>query len=243
MEYSNVDTNLLKQIGFSESESQTYLALLRLRNAHAGKISKSSQLNRTTTYDALNRLIEKGLVTQAITNNRRTFQPIHPSQILERVKNMEETAKEIIPELTKLYDSSEKPVEETVVYCGRKGIKHILFDILKCKEYVGMGFSRYFLENMKHDFISFQKRKKELKTKARVILAESARDTEEVKIGFSNVKYIPDEYASITTSFAYGNQVAYIIWMQTPIATVITSEIVAQSYRNNFELMWKVAKP
>ena len=46
----------LQKIGLNLNEAKIYLALLELGEAQAGKISKESQINRTTTYDGLERL-------------------------------------------------------------------------------------------------------------------------------------------------------------------------------------------
>ncbi|MEK6902856.1 MAG: helix-turn-helix domain-containing protein, partial [archaeon] len=200
----NIDR--LKELGLTESESRTYVALLRMRHVHAGKISKAAQLNRTTTYDALERLIEKGLVTHVIESNRKTFQPVHPSKLIDRAKNMEETASEIVPELIKMYDEYGQPAEDAAMYRGKKGIKSILSDMLRFPDYVAMGPHGPFFETMKHDFISFQKRKIERGVKPRVILDESGRGTTEVQIGVAEFRFIPDKYAPFTHSFAYGDQ-------------------------------------
>ena len=96
---------------------------------------------------------------------------------------------------------------------------------------------------MQHDFIIFQKQKKTLKINSRVILSESSRKTETVKVAFANFKYIPDEFSAPTTTFIYEDKTAIIIWGETPVATLIKSKEVAKSYKNYFEMLWKIAKP
>ena len=96
---------------------------------------------------------------------------------------------------------------------------------------------------MKHDFELFQKRKKELKINAKVILSKSSRKTEQVKIAYTKFRYIPDKFASPTTTFVYGDKTAIIIWGETLIANLITSKEVADSYRKYFGLLWKEATP
>ncbi|OGI65348.1 hypothetical protein A2647_05305 [Candidatus Nomurabacteria bacterium RIFCSPHIGHO2_01_FULL_40_24b] len=232
----------LEQLGLNKNEAKIYLALLELTEAQAGKLSKKTQINRTTIYDSLERLIEKGLVSYTIQANKKVFHPTKPEKILENLRLQEKIAQEILPELNSiLKETIEK--EESDIHKGRKGIRSVLFDILNYKEYVAFGSSGNFLEIMQHDFEIFQKRKKELKIKARVILGESDRETESVKKAFSIFRFIPDEFSSPTTTFVYGNSTAIIIWGETPIATVIQSKDVAFSYLNHFNLMWKQAKP
>jgi len=230
----------LKRIGFSETESKIYIVLLELGQAQAGEISKKSQVNRTTTYDALERLIEKGFVKYFVTANKKIFKPVSPDKIIEYIKEQEKTAEDILPELKKLYKSL-KDKEEFNIYQGRKGSRSILFDILKYKKYVAYGSRGRFLEIMKHDFISFQNRKKEKKIKARVVINKSSRKSESVKIAYTKFKFIPDEYTGPSTTFVYGNYVAVMIWGENPTAMVIKSKGIAESYKNYFEFLWKTA--
>lgn len=236
-----MDTGKLQRIGFHINEAKIYLVLLKLGSAQAGKISKEAQINRTTIYDSLERLIEKGLVTYIIEANRKVFKPVAPEKILDQLKEKQKTVEEILPELNKLLKESREK-EESDIYRGRKGIRSILNDILKYKEYIAFGSSGRFLEIMKHDFVLFQKRKKELKINSKVILSESSRKTEQVKLAYTNFKYIPDEFSSPTTTFVYNNKTAIIVWSEVPIATLIISKEVSDSYRNYFNLLWKIAK-
>ena len=234
--------NKLKKLGLNRNEAGIYLALLDLKECQAGLLSKKAQINRTTTYDALERLIEKGLVKYIIHANRKLFQPVNPEVLLKNIQAQEKIAKEILPGLQKRFKNI-KEKEESSIYCGKKGIKSILQDILKHKEYLAFGSRGKFLEIMKHDFIAFQKRKKELKINSKVILSESAKNSEQVKIAYAKFRFIPDEFSSPTTTFIYGNQAVIIIWGETPIATLIKSKEVRESYSNYFKFLWGQAKP
>lgn len=236
-----MDLTSLQKLGLNLNEAKIYFALLELGQAQAGEISKKTQINRTTVYDSLERLIQDGLVTFVISANKKVFRPVAPKKLLDQVIEKESTIKEILPELESLFTQS-KEKEETDIYKGRKGIKSILDNILKCREYVAFGSSGKFLEIMQHDFIMFQKRKKELKINSRIILSESSRRTETVRVAYAHFKYISDEFSAPTTTFIYENKIAIIIWSEVPVATVIKSKEVALSYKNYFELLWKKAQ-
>lgn len=236
-----MDADKLQRLGLSRNEAKIYLALLELGEAQAGLLSKKTQINRTTTYDALERLLEKGLISYAIQAGRKGFKAAPPEKLIENLQEQQRAGEEIIPELQKICGSS-KEQEGSAIYEGRKGIKSILQDILKCKEYIAFGSSGKFLEIMKHDFIAFQRRKKERSIRARVILNESARKSETVSFAYTQFRYIPDLYATPTSTFVYGDHSAIIIWGENPVAIVINSKAVAKSHRSYFELLWKQAK-
>lgn len=233
--------NQLPKIGLTNTETKVYLALLRIGASQAGIISKESEINRTTTYDALERLIEKGLVKYNISANKKVFSPVAPNRLLDQIKEKERAIEEALPELNKLFEQT-KEKQESNIYRGIKGIRSILNDILSFKKYVAFGSSGRFIDIMKHDFYLFQKRKKDLKIKARVILSKSDKKTEQVKVAYTQFRYIEDEFSSPTTTFVYDNKTVTIIWGEVPIATLISNKDVADSYRNHFEALWKVAK-
>ena len=236
-----MDSEKLIKLGFANTEAKIYLILLELNEAQAGLISKKSEINRTTTYETLEKLLKKGLITYTIQANKKVFKPMPPNRLLEYLKEQEKTAEELIPELDNLYKFP-KEKEETNIYQGKKGIKSILQDILHFKEYVALGSSGRFLEIMKYDFLNFQKRKQELKIKSRIILKESARKSESVKKAYASFKFIPDEYSAPTTTFVYGNHIAIMVWSEIPVATVMHNKELAVSFLHYFELLWRIAK-
>lgn len=232
----------LESLGLSKNEARIYLSLLSLGEAQAGKISKSAQINRPATYDALDRLTEKGLVSYHSSANRKVFKPAPPNKFNEQLKERKEIIDEVLPELNALFHGS-RAKEESEVFIGKKGIKSILNDILLYKKYVAFGSSGMFLEVMKHDFISFQNRKREQKIDSRIVQAESARkNTELRKVAYASFKYLPDSLALPVTIIVYGSKVAILSWGNTPMATLMTSELVARSFQQYFEELWTLAK-
>lgn len=236
-----MDVSNLEKLGLNTNEAKIYLALLEIGQSQAGKISKKAQINRTSVYDTIERLIEKGLVTYVIQANKKVFQPVVPRKILERLKEQEKLAEEILPELEIIHKSSREK-EGSNIYKGKKGIKSIMWDILECKEYVAFGSGGQFLEVMGHDFLIFQKEKQKRKMKSRVILGESSRKQRIVTEAYAQFRFVDDKYMNPTTTWVYNDKIAIVIWSLTPIATVIQSKNAAKSYRSYFELLWQTAK-
>src|SRR3989338_10345709 len=109
-----MDTQILQEIGLSNTEVKVYLALLELGSALAGEITKKSEVNRTNVYDALERLIEKGLVTYVISANRKVFEPVNPEMLREILKDKQEKLSSVINELQLKYKTSRSKEEATI---------------------------------------------------------------------------------------------------------------------------------
>lgn len=236
-----VEIKELQSSGLSFNESKIYLILIKSGSLQAGEISKQTQVNRSVVYDCIQRLLEKGLVTFVIESKRKLFRPAAPEKLLARARDQQKIIEKIVPELNSLYKTS-KEKEDLNIYKGRKGIKSIMHDVLKVKEYVSFGSSGEFLDIMKHDFHWFQNMKKKLKIKSRVILSEALREKDISKKAAANIRFISDKYSTPSTTWIFNDKVAIVLWSQNPTAVVIDSSKVAKSYRSYFELLWKVSK-
>ena len=94
-----MDKKLLRGIGLAESEISVYSALLEMGSSKAGDLVNELSLHRSRIYDALNMLLEKGLVSYVIRNNVKYFEASDPEKLLTRVeeqkKMLDERKKEI----------------------------------------------------------------------------------------------------------------------------------------------------
>ena len=70
---------ILEEIGLSKNEAKIYLTLLDLGSATASKIADTSKMHRTTVYDALDRLVQKGIVSHIPIFNINLRSPFSPS--------------------------------------------------------------------------------------------------------------------------------------------------------------------
>jgi hypothetical protein len=58
----------------------------------------------------------------------------------------------------------------------------------------------------------------------------------------TEMRYLPKEYNSPMETHIYNNKVALILWQGTPVATVYNRPEMAVSMRNQFEMLWSIAK-
>lgn len=229
----------LQDLGFSPSEAHIYLTLLEIGPASAGEISKKTQINRTSTYQTIERMIAKGLVSFMRKGKRRIFQAIPAETLLSWQEEKTHLVQDIIPELQKISKHIE---EEAIVFKGRRGIRSIMNEILKCKEYVSFGSGGQFAEVMGHDFLLYQKEKQTRHIKSKVILGKSSKRKPIVTKAYAQFRFIDDKYMTPTTTWIYNDKIAIVVWTEIPIATLIKSRDVANAYRAYFELLWKSAK-
>ena len=228
----------LQELGLSEGEAEIYLALFKLTNASITQLAKKTGRHRTNIYDTIEKLKEKCLVSESITDNKRVFSAADPENLLNYLKEKEETANEIVQELHQFQKSLKNEIQ-VETYKGTAGLKSVFRDILReKKDYIGYGEGRRFMVILPIFYEQFRNKLEELGIATRLILKKG------IKIPFRKwlqIKYL--DYISPSTTFIYGDKVAIVIWQPFPTAIKITDKQVADSYRTYFEVMWKQAKP
>ena len=60
---------VLSELGLSEGEIKVYMALLKLGSSPVSALKEETKLHRTTIYDFIEKLLNKGLVNHVIKNN------------------------------------------------------------------------------------------------------------------------------------------------------------------------------
>ncbi len=118
----------LQEIGLSDKEAVTYLALLATENASVVELANKTKIKRPTVYVILETLAKKGLVSETTVGKKTHYQAEPPERLatfVERQKIvLDERAKrlrDIIPQIKSVQrESGERPVVE--YFEGKEGI-------------------------------------------------------------------------------------------------------------------------
>jgi len=227
----------LREAGLSKNESKVYLALLDIGPCLAGQISRKSGLHRRTVYDTTEMLIKKGLIGYILNNNRRVFEASDPNRIIEMIEEKKNVVAPVVEELKdKFVLVNEK--SETNFYKGKLGLKTIFEDQLNYSEILILGASPNAYDILQFYFKWYDQKRKKKKIRSKIISASKKIS----RVPMSEIRYLPKKYFNPLAINIYGDKVAIILWKKEPMGIVIKEKEVADSYRQYFELMWKVSK-
>ena len=123
----------LESIGFSANEIKVFLVLNDYGSNKAGRISKLAKIDRSSSYNALKSLIEKGLASYVSIGKVKWFQGTGPKRLLDFIKEQEDDIKQIIPLLDARHKAG-KIEGQVRLFKGIKGIKSIFLDIVRTKK-------------------------------------------------------------------------------------------------------------
>ena len=237
----------LREAGLSDAESSVYLALLEAGQTGAGSIIRKTGLHRATTYQVLQRLMEKGLVSSVVGKGMRYFSAASPRRLMDVLREREERLRQAMPGLEALSGEGGGR-QEITVYSGVRGIRSALDGMLeemgRGGTYYDFGVSGLFRKVLGPYFQVWQAEKRKRKITAYVIFNESLRgDKTFFREYYGRARFNPKEYSSLTDTMIYKDTVILLIWTaKPPVAIVIKNKVNAQSYLNQFRLMWKNAK-
>lgn len=242
----------LEKFGVSPNEAKVYLSLLNLGCTLAGKISEKATIHRRAVYDALNRLIGKGLVSFVIKAGKKYYEATNPEKLLEilkekeeDIKNKEKTIKKILPELISEYKQTKSKLEASI-YRGKEGLKTIMELILKeKKDWLSMGSTGKGPEILPYFLPGWHKRRLKLKIKYRGLIVDTPdgrkRAKEFLKIGLAEVKFLPKEIQNPQTIWIFGNKIAIIlVSIEQPIIFLIDNKDISNSFRDQFNWLWSL---
>lgn len=131
----------LNQLNLSDKEIAVYLTLLEHGNLSASEISNYSLLNRTTVYDNLKLLLQKGLAYSFIKKEIKYFTAATPEKLLDIIdrdlqkkQNIKKNLLEILPTLNTLYQTK---VSKTKIQIAdsNAGLKELYLSIYKGGKY------------------------------------------------------------------------------------------------------------
>lgn len=242
----------LSQIGFSEKEIAVYLALLELGKGTVSLIARRAGINRTTGYDILDSLVEKGLASISGKEPKQEYAAESPESIetyiAGEIKKRHEALKlaqdSLVPELKSLHNISGRP--RVRFYEGADGMQQVYEDTLTSHEpiraYATVDDMHAALPNY---FPKYYKRRAGAGIAIRAIipyteigLERSTKDKEESR----ESAFVPKENYYFSPEInIYDNKVMIASWREK-LGIIIESSEIADAMKKIYELSWAEAK-
>ncbi|MBI4450754.1 hypothetical protein HY642_02150 [Candidatus Woesearchaeota archaeon] len=243
---------ILEDLGFTTGEAKVYLALLELESTTLGPIVKKAGISRSKAYDILDRLVQKGVVSNVQRREGRTYQALPPETLLGYVEakkqvlvQEEKILREVLPQLQTF---APQPKVSVMVYTGFEGFKTMIdrtiAELKKGEVYEAMGISET-TQAMRHYARRIYEVQMEKKYIARSIFDEhGAYKIAERITPLHEIRVLPSGWNTPALFTVYRDTVGIHLGKEDSIISiVIKNQEIAHSFKTAFEAMWKVAKP
>lgn len=242
-----MDLSILEDLGLTPAEIKVYIALLEVGASSAGNILEKSRLQNSVVHRALNSLIEKGLISYIMEGRRKIYQATDPDNFYTFIEDKKKRFEQILPQLKQKQEMTKDPSEGTI-FKGRRGINEIYQTLLNSrgKEYITYGGGERVTYSIMGEawWKNLHTKRIELNIPSRQVFDETIRDFGEElrKRPLSKVKFLTADFEQLTETIVIGDYVAIVIFTKEPYGMLIKDPVVVDSYKKNFEILWKKAK-
>jgi sugar-specific transcriptional regulator TrmB len=231
---------LLKSMGFSEWEINTYIILVKYGPQTALELARLSKVARSKTYEVATRLRKKGLVmkvppmpTKGVTQKFVAISPekVFPSKISEMQKLLEY--------LTSLYNNPVKARFPNInFYTSKEAVKELFSDVIKKSK-----FFYFYLVNLDLKSIlgyAFEHNLADISKKKHHFLLAETIELKQLSKNLKNVSFIHEKEGVnyIITS----ESVIMDLWQSQHIIIEINSEDAVKTFLFMYSHLYKTYK-
>lgn len=239
-----MNQEILEQIGLSKNETKTYLALLETGTCTVTMLVNKTNLHRANIYDALNKLISKGVASYIKKDNTTLYEAEHPHSLLRIIKEKENKLLDIMPNLV-LNKELAHTKESASIHEGSSAFMNLLYALLEKNEPLLIyGIPKVAPEILKTKIPHFHKERTKRKIRMDHIYNYDAIERINFlnKMPYTNAKYLTDKIDSQVSTNICGDEVIITVWSKVVMSIRIKNEHIAQSYKEHFDVLWKIAK-
>ncbi|MBI4272877.1 hypothetical protein HY621_03425 [Candidatus Uhrbacteria bacterium] len=242
----------LIEFGLSSKEVKVYLALTLLGTTSITPLAKQAQINRTTTYDIIESLIQHGLVSRVGGIKKETFTAEPPEKIplllearMRKLNQQMIKAQSLVRQL-KFFGSHQPGRPKISLYDGSVGIKNLYEDSLLSSEDIRSFSSTESLESFDPAFLHEyyeQRANKKIFIKAIINDVPSAHEYQKQDRKLHReLRIVPKEMMNIRPEiYIYNNKVA-IFSLEEKFGVLLESIDIANALKKLYDLAWEKAK-
>jgi HTH-type transcriptional regulator, sugar sensing transcriptional regulator len=240
----------LLELGLSQREALVYVAVLEVGHGVVTEITRRAGINRTTGYDILTSLVNKGLISVSGKRPKQEYAAENPDKLLQYLKDQQNvaeqrmiTAQSFIPQLKAVHKLGDRP--KVRYYEGVDGLKEVYEDTLRSKEDLRSLAHVDEAENaLEGYFPKYYQRRAANNIAIRAIFPDSpgARHLK-TKDGIEKRKSLivsSNEFDLKPEINVYDDKVMIASWREK-LGIIIESQEIADAMKMLFELAWKEA--
>lgn len=235
----------IQNVGFSRKEAKVYLASLQIGEGTTQKIAQKAAMPRTTVYQILEKLKQKGWVSSYSSRGVLHYEAVNPRYLLRLLQEKTEDFAKVIPELdAQLFAGERKP--SVRFFEGHDGIISVLEDLLSegKKEKIMYTIAPLdIFEKLPRYFPRFveQRVKNDIKQQVIIVdtpLAKAFKQKNADGKELREVKILPKEFTLTTDETVCGNKIFAFPVQKEKFALVIESKEMAKTRKQLFNFIW-----
>ncbi len=244
-----MQSQIYESLGLSPNEAKIYESLVEIGESGISKIAVAAKIHRRNAYDAIKRLIDKGLVFEIFSSNENLYNAADPDKLNELLAEHQIQLAKILPELKRKFGKRLAP-EEAYIYRSHEGLKNVWHDIIRVNQPVyTLGAKTQWLDpKLEAARIAFFNSMKKQKIKHFLLFDQEVKTQMpgfEKRLDFQKqYRFLPKDYSTNSVINIFGDYVITYTGISigkihdNTVFFVLHSKDLAESYRKWFWYMW-----
>jgi sugar-specific transcriptional regulator TrmB len=235
---------IFEQFGLEGKKADVYLSALELGGASTAEIAKKAEIKRTTCYEILSELSNRGFIGKKEEGKKSLFFGEDPEIIKNKLENQKALFFQILPGLKAIY--SIRAIQPKVrFYEGKEGLREVYEDTLKYSaEIVGFA-SEDIVKVLSREWAwDYMRRRSEKNIVARFIMPKTefmrnqvvANDQKQLR---TSKLVNPKKYPFSIEIDIYGFSKVALISSKEKLALIIEATEVHNTFKSIFNLLWE----
>lgn len=232
----------LSELGLTARETAAYLSLLKFPGARAGVIAKDVGVKRTSIYETLSALVQKGFASVYFKKSQRVYHPQHPQRVVNLFQNRVDAFMEIIPQLTAISGGTAQATGVRLIQT-KEELEKFYLDVLV--DYAGtsydiIGSSAGWINVFGTEFPErFRRLRAKAKIKTRMILSHDSVATEPPTNQFlRDIRFLPDLYHFTSQLHIFSDTIVIVGTQLSAIGVVIAIPAMSDIFKTIFDFLW-----
>jgi HTH-type transcriptional regulator, sugar sensing transcriptional regulator len=236
----------LQKIGLTEKEAKVYASLLELGETSIQRVAKKAKIKRTSVYNVIDTLKEKGLISTTFKKRRKLYSASDPRDLGLKMDEQKAVLRKIMPELLSIANFIDKK-PRIKFYDGIEGIKEIYLDSLK---YPGQPVWAWVADAVLTDYFDrefleyYIPKRVENKIMAYVITPDSPKleaykYKEKDEKSLRKTRIDPESSGIEVEIDIYGNNKVAIMSFTEGFGIIIESQKIYNTLKSIFDVAWK----
>lgn len=247
----------LRKLGLTENEIKVYLSVVRIGETPVGGIINELKVHRQIAYNALDALEKRNMVVKTLKNGIYHFKISDPQLIVENIKKQETIARRLAEAIQ---NESQKDQKESMVeiHEGVENVRRFFVNKFKAMPenscfYILAGYAKKYEEVLGKTFLhgEYNRIRRERKIYSKQLSTEELREEsldlyDRLEVDKNNIlreyRFLPFHLSNPVTTTIYPDAVTYQLFYKNPTIIEIRNQELADSYRQYYDNLWKIAK-
>lgn len=237
----------LNEIGLTHKEAILYEGVLSSGPTTILLISKSSGLKRSTIYNTIETLIEKGLIHYEVKGKKKLIAADSPEQINTLLARQKLQFDSILPNLQALYRTASTPGNQIKEFHGLMGIRSVYSQLLiglqKNDDYLVISDQDKWYQLDPVFFEDFIRKRAKLSLNIRLLLQDTphAREFQKKQKNYNEIIKCLPARINLNINMVITSLTTIIVQLTPPVfALVIENKNLVTMNRLLFDLIWDI---